>query len=134
MEKAKPDPDSRKSTANGRKKGHNFERRVAATFRNIHRDFIAAARNDETRPGALLGVDILNTPPFRIQCKCTARFVPLSTINEIPRTQTTIPLLIAHSTESKQTLVTLPYQHFLALLTTLKNNSLDITPPNLADF
>ena len=119
-------------SALSRTKGHAFERAIVAEFRA--RGWISACRNIETNPDAVLGIDLLNTAPFSIQCKRHATYAPISMIYEIPSLPGQIPVLITkpdHSANSPQanTMVVLPLSDFLALVSPSSPSR-----PQLGDF
>jgi hypothetical protein len=97
-----------------RKKGHDFERKIVAEFRS--KGWIRACRNIETNPDATLGIDLLHTEPFAIQCKRRRDYVSVSTIGEIPPTSPpSIPVVITKPDEGIA-MVIIPLHHFLSLI------------------
>lgn len=100
-----------------RAKGLNFERQIVAEFRA--KGWASACRQIETNPGAVLGIDLLNTDPFSIQCKCRARYVPISTIREVPPLPGKIPVLVtkgSHDAGESVPMVVLSLSDFLSLV------------------
>lgn len=69
------------SRAGARRKGHNFEREVAAYFRQI--GFLGAGRELEYQAHKVRGVDVEKTGPFHSQCKCLQKYAPITCIGEI---------------------------------------------------
>ena len=98
---------------NSRRKGLTYERNVVAEFRAL--GWIKACRNIETNPDAVLGVDILHTEPFMVQCKRYADYAPISKIEEIPHVPGTIPVLITKP-DDKPAMVVLSLANFLSLI------------------
>lgn len=73
-----------------RDKGINYEREVARQLRVVFPD---AMRNvTETQKGQ--GVDLTGTGNLRIQCKRHKAYVPISRLEEVPKTPGIIPVLI----------------------------------------
>ena len=108
-------------SALSRTKGHSFERQIVAEFRS--RGWTQACRQIETNPDAILGIDLLHTQPFSIQCKRLASYAPISNIFQIPTLPAQIPLLITKPDASPSipsipsiTMVVLPLSDFLALV------------------
>jgi hypothetical protein len=63
-----------------RTKGHSFERKIAQEFRRIYPE---AQRQLEYQLNQCQGVDLKNTGPFKIQCKCKKSYSPINAIEEI---------------------------------------------------
>jgi hypothetical protein len=63
-----------------RRKGHQFERDVAISLRDI---FPEARRHLEYQDQEANGVDLIETGHFRFQCKKLKSYAPVSTIDEI---------------------------------------------------
>lgn len=98
---------------NSRKKGHDWERAIVNEFRSL--GWTRACRNIETNPDSILGLDILHTEPFSIQCKRLQEYAPISRIQEIPPLQGQIPVLITKPDDGPA-MVVLPLQDFLTLI------------------
>ena len=103
-----------------RLKGHNFEREIACQFREELR-FYDCMTHREARGGDWsktdLGIDLVNTEPFQIQCKRLQNYAPIQTINEIQcdRDKGDIPLLITKA-NNKETMCVLPWEDFKKIL------------------
>lgn len=107
-----PTKPRRVSARGARKKGHDFEREVAAFFRMI--GFLQAGRNlEQFQKHKQVGVDLENTGPFRVQCKNHQKYPNLSIIEEITD-KSGIPLLIAKA-NAKRPLVALPLEDFMRM-------------------
>jgi len=76
----KKKPKKRLNGRGCRKKGHDFERWVAQELRSL---FPEARRHLEYHSRDANGVDIVNTPPYLIQCKRGKRYASLSAMKEI---------------------------------------------------
>ena len=98
---------------NARAKGIAFERDIAAEFRS--RGWHRVCRNIETNPDAILGIDLLHTEPFSIQCKRLVDYAPISRIQEIPPLPGQIPVLITKPDDGPA-MVVLPLKDFLSLI------------------
>lgn len=72
-----------------RKKGHDFEREIAAEFREM--GYEQAKRNLEYNEGET-GIDLVNTGMFDVQCKRRKNYCSVNTIKEIKGYK--MPLLI----------------------------------------
>ncbi len=83
-------------------------------FRSV---FPGARRQLEYHINDCKGVDIAGVEPFRIQCKKTKKYVPLSTINEVQcdRSFGDVPVLIAAG-DDQEPLACLPLPDFLKLV------------------
>ena len=98
-----------------RAKGLNFEREIARKFQRI---FIGARRHMENQMAdAKTGVDIQGCDPFKIQCKKTAKYVSIPTIEEIQcsRILGEIPLLVAAG-DGREPMAVLPLDSLLWIL------------------
>jgi hypothetical protein len=107
---------------NGRTKGHSFERKIAQEFRSL--GWSKALRNLEYQSQvALDGVDILNTEPFLVQCKCKKDYVPVNTIKEVRNKEGYYPLLITQGTR-KEPMVVMRWKDFKEILGMLKKEGI----------
>lgn len=78
-----------------RRKGHQFERKIANDFKEI--GWPDARRLPEYHKDDANGVDIQNVQPFLIQCKDRIKYTSINTINEIQTDkfpQDSVPILI----------------------------------------
>lgn len=98
-----------------RKKGHGFERSVALQLREFWPN---VRRQLEYHVDDCMGVDLMNTGHYRIQCKATKRYVSLKAIDEVvcdEQIAGEVPVLIAKADRGR-TLVAIPMEEFLRLL------------------
>ncbi len=102
-----------KKRINVRAKGHTFERYIAAAMRMIGYD--KAHRQLEFQINNALGIDIAGTGRYKIQCKKTKKYVPMSTINEVKFKDDEIPVLIA-AADGLRPLVTMHFEDWLSLV------------------
>lgn len=107
---------------NVRQKGHAFERYIANLFKAI--GYSKAHRQLEFQINNALGIDIAETGRYKIQCKKTAKYVPMNTINEVKHKGDEIPVLIAAG-DNEPPLVTMHLHDFLELVSC---NTLDPYP------
>lgn len=100
--------------AHSRRKGHQFERDVAIALREIYPN---ARRQLEYHEDDCAGVDIVNTGPFRIQCKKLKKYAPISCIEEVVHFDFLgeIPVLITAG-DNKPPLAVIPLDVFLDLI------------------
>ena len=98
-----------------RKKGLDFEREIARRF--VEAGFPRARRQLEFHSADANGVDLQNTEPFFVQCKKTAKYVPINTITEVQCTREfgEIPILIAAG-DNQEALVVIPLDDFFRLI------------------
>ncbi len=98
-----------------RDKGLNFEREVARLFERA--GWKGARRMLEYHAKDAKGIDLQHTEPFKVQCKKTAKYVPLSTINEIQcdREFGEIPVLVAAG-NNQEPMAVLPLSDFMKLV------------------
>jgi hypothetical protein len=111
----------KRSGAYSRRKGHSFERETAIALRPI---FPEARRQLEYHSDDAKGIDIQNTDEYKIQCKCTAKYVSLNTIKEIQcdRFLGDIPILVAKAS-GEETLAVLPWEDLIKLIAIAKEAS-----------
>lgn len=97
-----------------RRKGIVFERDVAQMLRST---FPGVRRQLEFQVQDAKGIDLQGCDPFKIQCKRTKKYVPLSTINEVQcdRAFGDVPVLIAAG-DDQEPLACLPLPDFLRLV------------------
>lgn len=98
-----------------RNKGAKFEREVAIAFRKI---FPEARRHLEFQvEEAAAGCDLVNTGPFKIQCKRFKGYAPLTAIDEVVCDEVfgDIPVLVTRG-DDRRALAALPLDDFLALV------------------
>ena len=100
-------------TINSRTKGLTYERLVANEFRAM--GWVKACRNIETNPDAVLGLDLLHTEPFSIQCKRLADYAQISRIFEIPDLPGQIPVLVTKPDDGPAMAV-LPFKDLMRLI------------------
>ncbi len=98
-----------------RARGLNFEREIARRF--VEAGFPRARRQLENHAADAHGVDLQNTEPFFVQCKKTAKYVPINTITEVQCTREfgEIPVLIAAG-DNQEALVVIPLDDFFKLI------------------
>lgn len=109
-------PKSQGSRA--RKKGHQFERDVAIALRAV---YPKARRHLEYQDAEANGVDLVETGPFKIQCKKYKTYAPLSAIKEVncERELGDIPVLVTAG-DGEEPLAALPFGDFLTLIRALE--------------
>lgn len=97
-----------------RTKGHQFEREVAALFREV---FPGARRHLEYQDSQAVGVDIAEVGLLRIQCKRLKMYATLSTIEEVEadRMLGDIPVLVT-AADQKEPIAALYLSEFLYLV------------------
>jgi hypothetical protein len=109
----------RKTGAYSRRKGHAYERQIAAEFREMGWTEAATSRNTN-RLADEQGIDLQHTAPFAVQCKCTAQHVQYSPIlKTMQYKQGEYPVLFSKLTQ-KGEYVVLKKTHFYELLRMLK--------------
>jgi hypothetical protein len=116
--KEKEKAKAKKLAAQGRRsraKGHGFEREIAIQFRK--NGYPRACRQLEYQEGK--GIDLANTGLFDVQCKRTKKYTSFSAINEIPREEGRVPLLIAKE-DYGEVLVAMPLDYFFELINNQK--------------
>lgn len=96
-----------------RTKGHSFERFIARLFQFV--GYAQAQRQLEYQVNQAQGIDLANTGRYKIQCKKTKKYVPLSTINEVKYKEGDVPVLIAAG-DNEPPLAVLKLEDFLALV------------------
>lgn len=96
-----------------RSKGHSFEREVAKLLRPL---FPEARRHLEYQDAEANGVDLVNTGPFRFQCKKLKKYAPITTIGEIQCDPLSgeIPVLVTAG-DGQPPMAVLPFDDFLRL-------------------
>lgn len=105
---------------NVRQKGHSFERYVARLMQFI--GYEKAHRQLEFQINNAHGIDIAETGLYKIQCKKTKKYVPMSTINEVKvMSPNDIPVLIAAG-DSEPPLVTMFLEDWLELVSSSATN------------
>lgn len=97
-----------------RSKGHGFEREVAIALRAI---YPKARRHLEYQDVEANGVDLVETGPFRIQCKRLKEYAPLSRLDEIEFDDLLgeIPVLVT-AADNKPALAALPLVDLIRLI------------------
>ena len=106
----------RTNSQNGRrsrKKGHDFERLVAARFRTM--GFPNAKRQLEYQADTCNGIDLAETGEYAVQCKSLANYAPINRIFEIKAGPTAIPVLITKG-DHMEPLAVLPLWKFEELV------------------
>lgn len=113
MTKSPEDMEKSMSGRANRAKGRNFEQDVAVKFRTIYPH---ARRLLENHPEDAAGVDLLNTGPFKIQCKALAGYAPIARIREVTadRAFGDIPVLVTKG-NGLEPMAVLPLGDFIAL-------------------
>ena len=79
-----------------RRKGHQFERDIANKLKEIYPQ--ARRHLEFHKDDASLGIDLINTGDFGIQCKAYARYAPINKIEEVNHG---IPVLITKGNNLK---------------------------------
>lgn len=98
-----------------RTKGHSFERKIASALRLV---FMDARRHLEfQKEEAAAGCDLVNTGPYKIQCKRGKRAASLSAIKQVVCDEALgdVPVLITQG-DRERILVAIPFEAFLDLL------------------
>lgn len=105
---------AKKNRVNGRRKGHQFEREIAASLRHL---FPEARRHLEYQADEANGVDIINTDPFKFQCKRFKKYAPIACLREIKCDPTfgDIPVLVTAG-NGEPPVAALDYADFLWLV------------------
>jgi len=103
--------------SHSRTKGHSFERKIANELKRFYPE---AKRNvTETQTGGQ-GVDLVDTGPFKIQCKRYKGYAPINKIFEVVcKAETDIPLLITKA-DAEPIMVVISMKHFLLMLRKVK--------------
>jgi len=98
-----------------RTKGHSFERWTAIALRVV---FPSARRHLEFQVDeAALGIDLVNTGPYKIQCKRMKKYASVAAIKEVACDEAfgDVPILITKA-DKDRVLVVMPFEEFLDLL------------------
>lgn len=95
-----------------RTKGHSFEREIAKFFQTI--GYLEAKRHLEYQSEEVVGVDLDNTGPYKVQCKRNKGYAPINKIFEIQDMKDCIPLLITKA-DNKPAMVVMPLSDFAVL-------------------
>jgi hypothetical protein len=106
-----------------RRKGHGFEREVAAQLRLV---FPGARRHLEYQDAEANGIDLVNTGHYKIQCKRGRKYASLSAIKEVQCEEMLgdVPVLITQG-DNEPALVVIPMIEFLRLLKSQTSLPLD---------
>jgi hypothetical protein len=101
-----------------RTKGHSFEREVAIALRPVYPE---ARRHLEYQDAEANGVDLINTGPYRVQCKRGRKPSPISAIKEITADELMgeVPVLVTQGDRDRVYAV-IPFEEFLFLIGALK--------------
>lgn len=97
-----------------RQKGLNFEREIAIALRLVFKE---ARRHLEYQDAEANGVDLINTGPYRIQCKRGRKASSVSAIKEVQCDEAMgeVPVLITQG-DHERILAVLPFEEFLRLI------------------
>lgn len=98
-----------------RQKGHAFEREVAIALRHI---FPNARRHLEYQDAEANGVDLVETGPYKIQCKKFKDYAPVNTIREVECDREIlgdVPVLVTAG-DNKSAMAVLYFDDFLRLV------------------
>lgn len=97
-----------------RRKGHQFEREVAIALRVVYPN---ARRHLEYQDAEANGVDLVETGPYRIQCKRFKSYAPISAIREVTADPLfgEIPVLVTAG-DNEPPIAALPLEDFIRLL------------------
>jgi hypothetical protein len=100
---------------NSRKKGHAFERWCAIEFRPLFPDVRRHLENH--KDDAALGVDLVGTGRYRIQCKKLAKYAPIDRINQVKlkEGEDACPVLITQG-DGLEAMAVLPLNELLRLI------------------
>lgn len=99
---------------NSRKKGHGFERKVAQDMRTI--GYPDARRQLEYHKDDANGVDLQNTPPFKIQCKAMKKQpVVHDVMDKIQVSASDVPVVV-YKVDGKGTFMAFRYEDGLRLM------------------
>jgi len=100
--------------ASARRKGHQFERDIANKLKSVYPN---VRRQLEYNENDCMGIDLVNTGPFRIQCKKLKKYAPISAIEEVVHFDFLgeIPVLITAG-DNKPPLAVIPLETFLDML------------------
>lgn len=90
----------------------SFEREIARALRPI---FPEARRHLEYQDAEANGVDLVNTGPYKIQCKRGRQYSPISALKEVQICGSDVPVLIT-AADNEPALVVLPLVEWLRLL------------------
>lgn len=98
-----------------RRKGHSFEREVAAAFRRA--GFPQAMRHLEFQAQeAAHGIDVAHVEPYLVQCKRNRKYASLSKHSAIPNPLGIgVPVLVTKG-DNLPALACIPFDYFLDLL------------------
>jgi len=101
-----------------RTKGHSFERLIANILKVVYPD---CRRHLEYQGAEANGVDLVNTGPYKIQCKRGRKYARPDAIEEVTADELMgeVPVLITQG-DRKPPLVVLPLAEFTRMLVTLK--------------
>lgn len=104
-----------------RTKGHSFEREIARLLKCV---FPNARRHLEYHQRDANGIDLIETGPYKIQCKRGRKYASLSKIKEIQAFEELgdVPVLVTKG-DNEPILVALPIDEFIYLLKIAKGNS-----------
>lgn len=100
-----------------RTKGHSFEREIARKLGGGVGPFPHARRHLEYQDSECYGVDLVNTGPYRIQCKRGKKPAPLSALLEVRADEMLgeVPILVTQGDRGR-IIVAMPFEEFLRLL------------------
>ncbi len=96
-----------------RTKGHSFERNVAIALRHLFPD---CRRHLEYHAREANGVDLIETGPYRFQCKKKKKYASVSTIKEIQcNRETEIPVVVTAG-DNEEWMAILPFSELVKLI------------------
>ena len=97
-----------------RTKGHSFERAIAIRLRS---KFPKARRHLEYQDAEANGCDLVETGPYRIQCKKLRKYASITKIFEVKcdRELGEVPVLVTQG-DHLEAMVVIPLEDFLRLI------------------
>jgi hypothetical protein len=99
--------------ASSRRKGHQFERQVAIDLRPV---FPEARRHLEYQDAEANGIDLVNTGPFKFQCKKLKKYASISMLSEVQCDRSCeVPILVTAG-DGLEPVAVIPWTAFLTLI------------------
>lgn len=97
-----------------RTKGHSFERWTAIALRVV---YPSCRRHLEYQDAEANGIDLVNTGPYKVQCKRGKKYASLSVIKEVQADEMMgeVPVLVTKG-DNERVLAVLPFEEFIDLL------------------
>jgi hypothetical protein len=108
--------------ANGRVKGHTFERQMAKLFRDMGWEKCVTSRL-ESKAKDDAGIDLCNTDPFSVQCKAVEKLGSLhDVLAKMP--QDTNYNIVLHKRNRSGVIVAMTLEDFQEIVEKLKANKI----------